>query len=57
MELKELPEHIFHRPRQLESLNLTGNLFTTVPEALQYAINLKFLSLDENPIVEFNETK
>lgn len=50
MELLEIPKRIFHSPQGLHYLNLTGNLLTTVPEALDYAINLKWLSLDENPI-------
>lgn len=50
MELLEIPKRIFHTPQGLHYLNLTGNLLTTVPEALEYAINLKWLSMDENPM-------
>lgn len=50
MELLELPKRIFHTPQGLQYLNLTGNLLTTIPEALEYAINLKWLSMDENPM-------
>lgn len=50
MELKSLPEDIFHPLRALKILKLEGNLFKTVPHALTYALNLKELSLDENPI-------
>lgn len=50
MELLEIPKTIFHTPQGLQYLNLTGNLLTTIPEALEYAINLKWLSMDENPM-------
>lgn len=50
LELTELPETIFHSPRELNTLNLTGNLLTTVPKALKFAINLHFLYLDDNDI-------
>lgn len=54
MELLEIPNRIFHTPQGLQYLNLTGNLLTAIPEALEYAINLKWLSLDENPIEDIN---
>lgn len=57
MELKTLPEHIFHAPRMLEHLKLTGNLMTKIPDAISYAINLDFLSFDENPVPILDETK
>ena len=57
MELSTLPLHIFHSPRGLEVLNLTGNLFTRIPSALENAINLKTLFLDENPIVSIVQEK
>lgn len=50
MELLEIPEYIFNAPQELQYLNLTGNLLSTIPEALNFAGNLKWLSLDENPI-------
>lgn len=50
MELLELPKRIFHTPQGLQYLNLTGNLLPNIPESLEYAINLKWLSLDENPM-------
>lgn len=50
MELSSLPEDIFHPLRALKVLKLEGNLFKTIPTALKYAINLRELSLDENPI-------
>lgn len=57
MELTTLPEHIFHTPRKLDTLNLTGNLFKIIPDALQYAINLVELNMDENIIEEFSRNK
>lgn len=50
MEISELPKTLFNAPDELTHLNLTGNLLETVPEALQYALKLQWLSLDENPI-------
>ncbi|XP_058832061.1 leucine-rich repeat-containing protein 70-like [Topomyia yanbarensis] len=50
MELNDIPVYIFNAPQGLQYLNLTGNLLTTIPQALDYATNLKWLSLDENPI-------
>lgn len=50
MELSSLPEDIFHPLRALKVLKLNGNLFKMIPQALKYAINVKELSLDDNPI-------
>lgn len=50
MELKTLPEHIFHTPRLLKTLNLSGNLFTKIPEAIEHALSLVTLNLDDNII-------
>lgn len=50
MELSELPDDIFHRPIDLETLILTGNLFRTLPAAISRARHLKKLILDENPL-------
>jgi Leucine-rich repeat (LRR) protein len=50
MELSTLPEDTFHPLRALKVLKLEGNLFTTIPQALKWAINVQELSLDENPI-------
>jgi Leucine-rich repeat (LRR) protein len=55
MELKELPEAIFHPLRALKVLKLEGNLFERIPPALKFAVNLRELSLDENPIGNLNE--
>lgn len=53
MELTTLPEHLLHSPRGLQILNLTGNLLSEIPAALGFAVNLQYLNLDENPIVNF----
>ncbi|XP_063709861.1 leucine-rich repeat transmembrane protein FLRT3-like [Culicoides brevitarsis] len=51
LQLKKLPEHIFHASsKTLEVLNLSDNGLHHVPDALQYATNLKELTLDSNPI-------
>lgn len=50
-QLRKLPEHIFHAPRGLLEINLKGNLFERIPDALIFAINVDTLILDENPIV------
>lgn len=50
-QLRKLPEHIFHAPRSLIYINLEGNIFDRIPEALIFAINVETLILDENPIV------
>lgn len=51
MELRTIPEHMLHAPRSLHTLNLTGNLFTVVPEALYFTPNLVHLNLNDNPFV------
>lgn len=48
--LKTLPEDMFHSLRLLSVLNLSDNLFTTIPEAIGTTHNLKTLILDGNPI-------
>lgn len=50
MELSELPDYLFHGPRDLETIILTGNLFDELPDDLDLAPNLRELVLDENPI-------
>jgi len=50
--LRTFPEHLLHTPRFLEVLNLSSNLFATVPQALEDSHTLKKLYLDENPITE-----
>lgn len=50
-QLRKLPDHIFHAPRGLIEINLEGNLFDRIPDALIFAINVDTLILDENPIM------
>lgn len=57
MELDDLPEHVFHNIHSLHKLQLKGNLFKTIPKALKYAVNLRELSMDENPLSDLNELK
>lgn len=52
MDLREIPIHMLHSPRELKTLNLASNILTKVPEALTYAINLIDLNLDDNPMVQ-----
>lgn len=50
MELRKIPETTLHGPRELRVLNLTGNLFTEIPDDIRYARNLVELVLDDVPI-------
>lgn len=52
MELRNLPVEMLHAPRDLQTLNLTGNLLTVIPEGLHFAINLIELNLNDNPFVD-----
>lgn len=52
MELRSLPDQMLHAPRDLHTLNLTGNLLTTIPGALHFSINLIELNLNDNPFVQ-----
>lgn len=55
MELRTIPDYMFHAPRSLHTLNLTGNLFTVIPEALHFAPNLVQLNLNDNPFVHIGQ--
>lgn len=57
MELTTIPDHILHTPQKLTTLKLNGNLFKSIPSALQFAINLIELDMDENIIEEFSRLK
>lgn len=57
MELDDLPEHVFHNIHSLQKLVLKGNLLKSIPKALKWAVNLKELNLDENPLADLNESK
>lgn len=50
MELRKIPESTLHGPREMRVLNLTGNLFTEIPDDIRYARNLVELVLDDIPI-------
>lgn len=49
MELRTIPRDMLHAPRSMQTLNLTGNLFTVLPEALHFTPNLVNLNLNDNP--------
>ncbi|XP_043595808.1 leucine-rich repeat neuronal protein 3-like [Bombus pyrosoma] len=48
--LKTLSDVHFYSSRSLRKLNLSGNLLTSVPKALEETTMLEVLYLDENPI-------
>lgn len=52
-QLKELPEHLLHTPRKLIVLNLSGNLFESVPKTLMDTESLEVLRFNGNPIRNF----
>ncbi|XP_049883851.1 carboxypeptidase N subunit 2-like [Pectinophora gossypiella] len=54
-ELETLPEGLFRRQRRLERLDLSANLFTSVPATLGETANLVYLRLDENPFASLDE--
>ena len=56
-QLKELPEYFLHTPKYLQTLNLTGNLMTRVPAALQHSHALEVLYLSENPITVLDRSR
>ncbi len=48
--LKTLPENFLHTPKYLEVLNLANNSLTEPPKELENSHQLRWLSLNENPI-------
>jgi Leucine-rich repeat (LRR) protein len=56
-ELKDLPEYFLHTPKLLRVLNLTGNLMTQVPVALQHSHALEVLYLSDNPIIVLDRSR
>ena len=56
-QLKELPEYFLHTPRYLHTLNLTGNLMTRVPAALQHSHHLEVLHFSENPVTVLDQSR
>lgn len=57
MEIDSLPDTILHGPSELDTLIVSGNLFTEVPKALSYAKNLHRLVIDENLFVSLEGEK
>lgn len=57
-QLKDLPQYFLHSPRFLEWLDISSNLFKSVPEPLEEAQSLKYLDISKNPIkyIEVNST-
>jgi hypothetical protein len=56
-ELKDLPEYLLHTPKYLKVLNLTGNLMTRVPAALEHSHALEVLHFCENPVVVLDRSR
>ncbi|XP_046617558.1 leucine-rich repeat neuronal protein 1-like [Neodiprion virginianus] len=54
-DLDDLPEHVFHTPKFLKRVDLTGNKFSSPPLALEDGRALEWVALDENPIKVINE--
>lgn len=52
--LEEIPPKFLHTPRYLERLDLSDNLLTAVPQELDETMNLVYLNLNQNNIVELN---
>lgn len=48
--VSELPDHLLHTPRVLESLDLSKNQFLQVPQGLAEAHALLKLDFSSNPI-------
>ncbi|XP_018402021.1 PREDICTED: leucine-rich repeats and immunoglobulin-like domains protein 2 [Cyphomyrmex costatus] len=55
-QLRELPNHQFHNAKHLKKLNLTSNQLTVLPNSLEEAGTLEYLSLDGNPIRAIDRT-
>jgi Leucine-rich repeat (LRR) protein len=56
-ELKDLPEYLLHTPKYLKVLNLTGNLMTRVPAALEHGHTLEVLHFSENPVTILDRSR
>jgi Leucine-rich repeat (LRR) protein len=56
-ELKDLPEFLLHTPKYLKVLNLTGNLMTRVPSALEHSQALEVLHFCENPVTVLDRSR
>nr|XP_026483458.1 leucine-rich repeat neuronal protein 3-like [Vanessa tameamea]XP_026483459.1 leucine-rich repeat neuronal protein 3-like [Vanessa tameamea] len=53
-ELTEIPDKFLHTPRFLERLDISDNKLTSIPQELDETKNLKFLNLNQNPIVKLD---
>lgn len=49
--MSTLPDYFLHTPKNLEFLDLSGNAFERIPEALKLTTSLRILFLNNNPIV------
>jgi len=56
-QLKDLPEYLLHTPKYLHTLNLTGNLMTRVPAALQHTHALEVLHFSDNPVTVLDRSR
>ncbi|XP_028157708.1 slit homolog 3 protein-like [Ostrinia furnacalis] len=54
-ELETLPAGLLRRQRRLERLDISDNMFKTVPDALAEATNLIYLDFDKNSLTEISE--
>ncbi|CAH2101947.1 unnamed protein product [Euphydryas editha] len=52
--LTEIPEKFLHTPKFLEHLDISDNKLTSVPQELEETKNLKYLNLNQNPIVKLD---
>ncbi|KAJ0182873.1 hypothetical protein K1T71_000849 [Dendrolimus kikuchii] len=52
-QLTEIPDKMLHTPRYLERLDVSDNQLTAVPQELDESKLLRYLNLNQNPIVEF----
>ncbi|KAL0858731.1 hypothetical protein ABMA27_011208 [Loxostege sticticalis] len=54
-ELESLPAGLLRRQRRLQRLDISNNMFTTVPDVLAEAINLVYLNFNRNLITNLSE--
>lgn len=56
-QLKDLPDYSLHTPKYLHTLNLSGNLMTRVPTALQDSHALQVLYFSDNPVTVLDRSR
>jgi Leucine-rich repeat (LRR) protein len=56
-QLMDLPEYLLHTPKYIRVLNLTGNLMTRVPAALQHTHALEVLYFSDNPVIVLDHSR